>query len=285
MGKKPVFGMVSFCWLGLALAGCDTFNSNSTVPTGRFQSQARPTFGNNKDTTLSKNPSLPDATVQTKATDPRIVPDRPAGFDPGAPGTGVGLVGNSPKATDRIDMSTTGGRRTPGAAGLVDVPTPGTNTTPTIMDAKKTWPMSGADDGVTEISAPSSSTGPVMPARTPALPPLSTGVALPPAPSSASGSVLPAGSPGTKLPPLSMQRPIDARPLPAAPPPAKGVDVPPPSLPAALQPAEQDAPIYEVPPPSAPPAPAPSAPAPAEKTAAPSDSPPPLPPVPPLPKQ
>src|SRR6516162_6764411 len=118
MGKKPFFGMVSFCWLGLALAGCDTFNSNS-VPKDRYQSQARPTFGNtNKDTTMSKGSTttLPDSTVQTKPTDPRFVQDRPTGFDTGAGAVGTGGMTTVPtKPAGGFDSTHVSGQRSPGA--------------------------------------------------------------------------------------------------------------------------------------------------------------------------
>jgi hypothetical protein len=265
MGKKPFFGMVSFCWLGLALAGCDTFNSNSTVPKDRFAGQARSTFGNNttKDATLSKGTTLPDSTVQPKTPDSRFVQDRPAGFDTGTPavGAGGGLTSAPPKPTDRFDATRMSGQRTPGAAGLVDAPTgSGAISSPTISDSKKTLPRSGADDGLKETSLES---GELPPSRgvTPAGP---SGVSLPPAPSANQPPAVPQRS----LPPLSLQQSGEARPsprplnlasptepTPPAPEGAKTLDAPPqPTVPAALKPAEPVRPTYDVPAPSVTPA-------------------------------
>src|SRR5258708_39895116 len=49
MGKTPQIGMVGFCWLGLALAGCDT------APKDKYH--ADPTFGQQKEGTISRNPT------------------------------------------------------------------------------------------------------------------------------------------------------------------------------------------------------------------------------------
>ncbi len=245
MGKTPVFGVVSFCWLGLALTGCDTCNTSNTVPKDRYQ--ARTTFGTpNKDAAVAKN-ATPDATAKNKPTGLAPVEETAAKLpDNGAAGRGTlpDTVG------DRYNNLPRGGSRTPGEAGLVDAPPPGLKKTIVNPADKSVMPVGGTDDGAMSRSTLRTSNAPQMStAGEPMLPPGSTGVALPPPPGSSGPSN------GTPLPPLSPDAVGNHRsslhPIaPAAPTPDSLVPPPPP----VLKPAEARAPIYDVPPPP-PPAP------------------------------
>jgi hypothetical protein len=138
MGKTPGFAMVGFCWLGLALAGCDTVNSNNTSPKQKFQ--ATSTFGNNnKDAAVAKTPAPADPALAQQG--------RPVGTAAGA--SGIGSTGGTlPEGTIPGAIRQTG-QRTPGDAGLIGTAPAGLNYRTTISDDKKTTPFPGSDDGLT----------------------------------------------------------------------------------------------------------------------------------------
>jgi len=266
MGKMPGIGMVSFCCLGLALAGCDTANNNNTVPRSGYHPAS--TFGsNNKDATLSKAPSVPPADA-TAAALPISTPNSApaAGFD-NRTQIGGGLGSTDTPAVNRYESTRTIGTRTPGEAGLVDATPAGgmplapaadsgtrasmtttSNTLPTgrtevglppppgYSGATSTASTSAMTPGAADASATASplrgsaSAQPLMPPAAPGMPGKSTFDPMQPptpvAPPTTPGKPL-AGSPTVYEAPSGL---AVTPPAPPAPPPApvmKNTDMPP----------------------------------------------------------
>jgi hypothetical protein len=272
MGKTPLFGMVGFCWLSLALAGCDTTTNNS-VPKNKFGGS---TFNNAaKDPTVSKV-GTPDGAGQTKTVDSFAAQGR-------QPANAGGSLPDNVGGADTIRPA---GMRSPGAAGVAGADPMGLNK-PNSLDSNGPTPMTASDPNRDRTTF-STSRAPLSQTRTePALPPGSTGVALPPPP----GSVLPLPVNAPPLKPLSSPVSEQVRPIGTSPTTDAMAPPPPPTLPSGLKPIEPPpaAPgagdvrqiIYDVPPPAPPSAPLPPAPKVSDNNTTPAiDAPPPPPPGP-----